>query len=173
MQACRIDNDGFFVEDILNVSLEEIESDPYLVEGRVEGFYSPKWDRNNLKWVEGDPNYTSNNLKRLKVKKRQEIRNAFRAESVRPVQSAGVDWHGGYESGMKLDGAMRLAEKAGLDTVKFFDINNIGYHLTIAVADSVVIDIANKYQQDFDKKQTLMIQIETATTEQELSAIQW
>jgi len=53
MQACKIDSEGFFIEDVLGVSQEDLDTDPLLVRGPATGgLFRPRWD--GAAWVEGD-----------------------------------------------------------------------------------------------------------------------
>lgn len=79
MQACRIDVDGLFVEDVIATE-EEISNDSLLVPGRVDGFFHPRWD--GAKWIEGDPEAVS--------KRTDAQEKAARAERDEKLKS--TDW---------------------------------------------------------------------------------
>lgn len=173
-QALELDAEGYIIGSVPFTTQEEIDANSLWVNGPAQdGFLRPCWDFTDKVWREGDPDAAAKHLASAQERKRVEIREAFEAESNRPVLIAGVEWHGGYESGMKLDGAMRLAEKGGLAATRFFDTTNTGHDLSIAEANAVVLGVAGKYQQDFDKKQSLMRQIDAVRTEQDLVVISW
>lgn len=119
--------------------------------------YRDAWDI-----VNGEMVYKLDELKQYKY---QEIRNAFETEAVQPVTVNGVIYHGGYDSGLKLDGAKRNSVLSGLSDVVFYDVDNVGHTLTITQANDVIIAVATKYQQDFAKKQSLMTTIKNALDE--------
>ena len=104
--------------------------------------------------------------------KRTSVRASFKEESVKSVTVGNVEYNGGFDSAIKLDAAIRLAESAGLVTVVFYDVYNDGHELSLVDAKEVTTQIAAKYQQSLAKKQTLMKQIETASLE-ELDDINW
>lgn len=112
-------------------------------------------------------------LERLRVAKLAEIRDAFTAAAIEPVESLGIEWHGGMDSGLKLDAARRLSTENGLPTVEFYDTANVGHSLPVADALIVCTAVGVKYQTDFARKQTLMAQAEGAESEAELAAISW
>lgn len=115
--------------------------------------------------------WATNELNTLRLQKKAAVRSAFIAESESPVLINGVAFHGGFDSALKLDGAKRLAELAGLSEVTFFDIDNLPHVLTIAEAAAIVLQIAGKYQMDFATKQSALVQIDNATTLTELETI--
>ncbi len=117
-----------------------------------------------------DPEFT---LDEIKENKRNEIRQAFNTESVADVQIDAVTYHGGYESNQKLDAGVRLAEQNAQTDITFFDVNNIGHLLTIAEAKLVTTGIGVKYQNDFNKKQGLMVNIDDAIDEATVALITW
>lgn len=113
-------------------------------------------------------------LTRGREAKFAEIRAAFARGAVEPIRdAAGVEWHGGYESAQKLDGAWRLAERSGLAEVIFYDTSNVGHTLPLAAADEIVKLVAGRYQQDFGRKQALMVVAATAGSAAELESITW
>lgn len=123
--------------------------------------------------VNKDVNIVEAEFSILQQNRKKYVRNVFSKASVEGVTDATTTWHGGYDSAMKLDAAKRLAELAGLSTVTFYDVNNIGHELSIADATIVILTVSQKYQTDFAKKQRLMIAIEDATTKPTVQAIVW
>lgn len=105
--------------------------------------------------------------------KRNEIRSAFKGESEAPVLYNGISWHGGYDSGIKLDAAKRLAGIAGQESVRFYDTKNVGHDFVLSEATAVVVAVSAAYQVAFSKKQALMVQIDNATTDNDLECIVW
>ncbi|HBY19725.1 MAG TPA: hypothetical protein DEG71_01735 [Clostridiales bacterium] len=70
IKVMRIDQDGYFVEDILLDEELEIPKDCIDVEDGLVGKYLPKWDFIELKWVEGkvfDPEVELKNAKDAKI----------------------------------------------------------------------------------------------------------
>lgn len=116
---------------------------------------------------------TEPSLAYLAFEKRNEIKSAYQAALVSTVTVAGIEYQGGYESVTRLDSAKRLAELAGLTTVTFFDINNVGHALTIAEAEAVIIAVGNQVQSLFSQKQSKMVNIDAATDAIALDAIIW
>ena len=118
----------------------------------------------------------SKQLEVSKEAKRDEIRAAFAAEEVQPIADplGGAHfWHGGYSSAEKLHNARTMAMESGLTEVTFYDTANAGHTLTLDQAKAVALTVGAKYQQDFAKKQSLMRQIDAATTRAEIDAISW
>ena len=85
----------------------------------------------------------------------------------------GVDFHAGYDSGMRLDAARRLAELAGLTEVTFTDRGNAPHTYTLAEASYIVLMVASDYQTKFQQKQAWSIEVKDATTIAELPVIVW
>lgn len=112
-----------------------------------------------------------NKLDRSKKAKQDAIRASFNRQQELPVNFNGVDWSGGFDSAIKLDAAKRLAQEALLDTVTFFDINNVGYVLSIADASNVVMAVASTYQTTLAKKQGFMVASSGAADVAELKTI--
>lgn len=110
-------------------------------------------------------------LKNAKLTKQDEVRNAFLLDISAPVAVASVSYHAGIDSGIKLDGAVRLAVKAGQTSVVFTDINNQPNTLTIAQADAVVIAVGTDYQSKFLRKQQAMVSIANASDLTSVNAI--
>ena len=117
-----------------------------------------------------EPAFSIDDLKRIK---KGEIKKAFSASSVENVAVGTVTWNGGFESIGKINGAIQLAQALGQTTVTLYDAANTPHDLSVADAQSVVIELGKKYQSDFAKKQSLYAQIDAAATEQEIDAIVW
>lgn len=112
-------------------------------------------------------------LEDFKSAKRVEIRSAYAEAETAPVELDGVQWHGGLDSAIKLDSALRFSQNAGLESIVIYDVNNEGYELPLADALQVVTAVANTYQQTLSKKQRLMRMIYQADTVAMVEAITW
>lgn len=110
-------------------------------------------------------------LSQMKAQQQNAIRTAFDADSILPVSALGITWDGGFDSALKLDGAKRLAELAGLSNVTFYSSGNVGYALTIADAAQVVLAVSFAYQTAFARKQEAMVAIDAAATVADVQAI--
>ena len=157
---------------IVDVSLKnDVGFDIEATEEQENYFKTASLSDQNVQYVNGE--FVIDVLKPIKNSKKIEIREAFEIESEQPILVDAVKYHGGFDSSVKLDGAKRLAELAGLVEVTFYDTSNQFHILTIAEANNVIIQVAAKYQTDFAKKQILMTQIDAATTFLELRNIFW
>ncbi len=112
-------------------------------------------------------------LENSKQDKSNEIKNDFLKQEKENVLIGDVEYQGGYDSAIKLDSAKRLSESAGLETVVFYDAENAGHELSLTDANIIVLQIAGKYQKDFGKYQSLKVDIEKATTVNEVEIIKW
>lgn len=110
-------------------------------------------------------------FQRAKEAKKTEIRNAFKVDSQLPVTVNNVQYHGNIDSALRLDGALRLAEKSGATSVSFTDINNVRHTLTLADANNVIIAVGKAYEQKFMKKQALLVDVDNAADQAALDAI--
>lgn len=112
-------------------------------------------------------------LAELKASKIVEIRMAYEAAALTPVDALGFTWDGGFDSAIKLDAAKRLCEAAGQTSVTFFDTNNVAHDLNFTDALTVCISVAVAFQIQLAKKQTLFAQINAATSKTQVAAISW
>ncbi len=101
--------------------------------------------------------------------KKNEVRTDFLLSEQTPVNG----YNGGFDSAIKLDAAMRLAETAGQTDVTFFDVLNQPHVLTLAEAKAVVLAVAGTYQVLLAKKQTLFSAISSADTQEQLDGVSW
>lgn len=108
-----------------------------------------------------------------KRKKKNDLSKKFAEVEIEKVEHNNIFWHGGFESELKLDGAKRRAETAGLEKVVFFDVKNMPHQLTISEATDIVVLIGAKNEEDFAKYQGLKVKIENATTATQLNKIGW
>ena len=156
----------------------KLTEDPNIVIRLSDGATIPKghrfWDEYE-EWLAAgntpEPDFT---LEQLKEKKRQEIRTAYQNTINQPfTDSLNRIWNGGFDSAIKLDAAIRLAELAGQIDVVLYDINNVGLTLPIADGKQVITELGSFIQQQFAKKQQLMNDIDTALDEITLNTIVW
>lgn len=110
-------------------------------------------------------------LEETKERKRNQIRLNFDTVANQPVIINSVNYHGGFESAIKLDAAKRLMEAAGLSQVIFFDTSNQPHTLTLVEAQNVVIQVASAYQTALANKQAKMVLVSQAQTKEEVNAI--
>lgn len=101
------------------------------------------------------------------------VRTAYASACEAPVQARGTEWNGGFDSAIKLDAAMRLAQAAGAPGVTFFDIANKDHMLDFGQALQVVIAVAADYQSKLARKQALLTAIAQAPTVQDALALKW
>jgi len=112
-------------------------------------------------------------LQNYKQQKKAEIKQAFLKASVEPVTINNILWNGGFDSAIKINGAIQLAQTTNASDVTIYDYNNQSNQLTIDDAQNLAIEIGKKYQSDLAKKQTLYAQIENATTKDDIDKIVW
>lgn len=108
-----------------------------------------------------------------KNRKNEEIRQKYAEEEVKPVAVNGVTYHGGFDSAIKLDAAMRLAEAAGSSNVTFYDVGNVGVSLTLAAAKGVVLSVAAAASDAMATKQALMLAIKAGADTAAVRGITW
>jgi len=137
--------------------------------------YNEQLQRWETDWIIRDKTAEelAEDLSVAKSEKREEIKQAFTTDELQPVESLTIQWNGGYDSALKLDGAKRMAEMMTLNSVEFYDVNNIGHNLSIPDAETVITDVGAVYQTLFQKKQSLFQQIDSVTTVGELDGIYW
>ena len=116
---------------------------------------------------------TDYELAYAKKDRKKELRFWLADVDEQVVTVNGVDFHAGYDSGMRLDAARRLAELAGLTEVTFTDTSNSPHTYSLADAAYIVLMVASDYQTKFQQKQAWAIEIDEATTIAELPVIVW
>ena len=156
------------------ISVDGVE-EPYTV---VRGDQAPRnlelldlFDNHGQVFEPFVPPSESEILGDAKEQKRGEVRSAFESVESGQVIINSVAWHGGFSSVLKLDGAVRLAENAGLSDVVLFDTSNNGHELTIDEAKAVVIAVGMDYQVIFARKQNAMVAIDDALSLEDLDVI--
>ncbi len=107
----------------------------------------------------------------IKEQREIEVRKAFNADANKPVVVNNITYHGGIDSAYRLDGALRLIEKAGLTEVSFTDIENVAHALTVAQANTVILSVGQDYQVKFMNKQQKMVDIKNAADEAAVNSI--
>ena len=108
-----------------------------------------------------------------KTDKKQEIQRAFDVESNKPVDVNDILYNGGFDSALKLDGAKRMVEIAGLTEVTFYDVANKSNVLSIDGATNIILTIGAKYQVDFGKYQDLKVLIDSKLKVSTVESIVW
>ena len=116
---------------------------------------------------------TPPDINEVKARKSCLIISAFETAISEPVVITGVAYYGGFDSAIKLKGALDLAQLSQQTTVTFFDVDRAGHELSIADAVTVVTTIGGDYQTKFTKKQALLTAITTATTQADVDNIVW
>lgn len=115
-----------------------------------------------------------NQLNTAKEAKRNAIRSAFNAASQLPVTLAdGSVWNGGMDSALAIDGAVRMAENAGLTDLTLYDANNTAHAVSITDGKLIAAGVGAVYQSVFANKQAKMVAIEAAATLEEIEAVVW
>ena len=109
----------------------------------------------------------------LKIERKDLIRSAFSSIESNSITVNSIEYHTGFESAAKLKMVIDLAELASETEVTFFDIENVGHNLTISDAKALLSEIYNDYKTKFAKKQSLLTDIDAATTITDVEAIIW
>lgn len=118
-------------------------------------------------------------LHQLREGKKTEVRSGYTADSEKPVpvqlvvDGPIVSYDGGYSSATSMYSAIQLAELQTSPVVILWDANNNEHELSLLDGKKVVIAVANAFHALFKKKQSLMVEIEAATTKEQLEAIAW
>jgi hypothetical protein len=118
----------------------------------------------------------SENTRLLEERKRV-IRQEAEAAYEQPVTLPdGSVWNGGMSSALSIDGAVRMAENAGLAQVSLYDTNNTEHVVDITTGKSIAAAIGAEYQRLFGIKQTCMQQLSTVdltttTAKDEIEAV--
>lgn len=113
-------------------------------------------------------------LQAAKLQQSSLIRQAFDSAQNAPVtDSNGNVWNGGFDSALKINGAVQLAQIAGSTSITLYDINNVPHQMTIAQAQAVAMAVGAAYQAAFARKQSLLTQIAAAASVSAVQAITW
>ena len=117
--------------------------------------------------------YDFRTLDEIRSAKKSSIRSAYDAACSQSVDVGSVLYDGGFDSAVKLDAAMRLAQTAGAAQVTFYDSENDPHILDMDAALAVVLAVSSAFSAMMDKKQALFKQIETAEDIDAVLAIAW
>lgn len=92
--------------------------------------------------------------------KRQAVRNEFLLASSNPVEINGIFYEGGMDSSLAIDGATRIAERLGAETVFITDSSNVAKEYTLEEAYDIAAYIGLAYSNAFMEKQRKMVEID-------------
>lgn len=92
-------------------------------------------------------------LARQKSRVRQDAEVAY-AEPV--TDASGRLWNGGFDSASKIKGAADLAEFAGLDQIRLYDLDNAEHVVTLNEAKQIAATIGGVFQTKLAAKQAAM-----------------
>ena len=115
---------------------------------------------NSLNILPDDTDFTSRDIQH--AIKATELKTVYEAAANKSIKVNDVTWDGGFDSALKLDGAERLAKKAGLSSVSVFDADNVEHVLPFTVAKAVVKAISTAFQQCLGVKQSIARDLVTA-----------
>lgn len=85
-------------------------------------------------------------LEQAKASKKLDLKATFTEACKEPVLYNDVNYHGGEDSAMKLDGKRRMIEAAGGISVDYFDVNDGVVSHTLEEAMQVCLAVANDYE---------------------------
>lgn len=111
-----------------------------------------------------------------KLAKIAEINAAFVLASEQPIADplGGPHFYaGGYESGQRLDGARRLAEKGGRPSIVIHDTDYNPHTVTVAECLQIALAVGSKYEADYARLKDRLRALRQATTQAEIDAITW
>jgi hypothetical protein len=118
-------------------------------------------------------------LELSKDAKRDQVRSMFDYEVDKPVNildenDETFSWNGGFDSAMRIDAALRLTQKIpSYTTCVVHDYNNEPHEYTFSGIDIITTTLGGAFQQQFAKKENLMVQIEVASGIEEVNNIKW
>lgn len=112
-------------------------------------------------------------LSHAKEAKKNEIRNKFKELIDEPIEVNGVKFNGSFDSAIRLDSEKRFCELIGLQTVIFFDYDNVAHEYTMKEAQDIISVVSGDCRSKFMLKQKLMNDIEKLNTVEEIEAIRW
>ena len=98
--------------------------------------------------------------------KKVTLRTQFGEAYLEPVTLPdGSVWNGGMNSALSIDGAVRMAENAGLTSITLYDNSNDEHVVDIATGKNIAAAIGAAYQTKFALKQTLFKQLDSIDLE--------
>jgi len=109
----------------------------------------------------------TNKLAAMISLKEDEIRNDYNEASLLPVTHDAIEWNGGFESSLAIDGVTRITENAGGSEVTIYDYHNVGHVLTLTQAKALASAIGISYQVAFATKQARMVALHAITIDTE------
>lgn len=113
-----------------------------------------------------------NTLVVMRHLKEQEIREAASAAFETPVTLPdGTVWNSGMQSALSIDGAIRLADVAGLTSVALYDLHNKEYVVSSQDGMAVAAAIGADYQRKFSAKQHALTALEQAESVEAIESI--
>lgn len=111
-------------------------------------------------------------LEQAKSNKSAEVRSWFRSvENDTVTDSSSVTWNGGFDSALAIDGAVRIAETAGLSGVRLYDASNNYHDYSLEQGRAVAVTVAASWQALFSQKQAMMRAIEDAQSIEEVDQV--
>jgi hypothetical protein len=144
-------------------------------EAQYSGFIlnNSQEEYNNLRWTDGRPKPTWAQILEgdlgAKVTQAKEnriafIQNEYDIHSVEGIPVFGVEWFGGYISGIKIDAKKRLSLELNAPNVVIHDIQSMPHTLTYEQVSTVIHAIGIKYEMDFARRAARFASIEAAST---------
>jgi hypothetical protein len=113
------------------------------------------------KWIDYvEPVVDIDPLPYLKQAANNEIRYKFKQATLEPIVIDGVEYHGDFESWVRLNEAKNLAVMAKVDNVVFYAVDNTAQKLTLNEAKNIVLIIGSNYQMKLARKQQYLNDIE-------------
>jgi len=107
----------------------------------------------------------------IKEQKSSEVEQAFLVATSAPLTVLGVDWNGGYFAGTKYKTGYDLSVLAEQPGVNFKDSTGATQPLSLADAKTVLLTLGADYLAKDVTRDTLLAEVNAATTEAELDAI--
>lgn len=132
----------------------------YLNTKDKDGVYQPAMDKINR-----------TKLVQVKTNKKSELKTAFTEACKESVLYNGVNYHGGEDSAMKLDGKRRMVEAAGGMTVDYFDVNDDAVSHILEEAMQVCLAVSNEYETKLAEYKAKCRLVDNATTVAEIEEI--
>lgn len=108
-----------------------------------------------------------------KLAKREEIKAGFETDSVRNIEVNGTTFFGGKESAHDLKGSYDLLELGGATEMGIVDITSTKTMYSMLDALNIISTIALDYQTTLFKKHEKYVEIDAATTIEDLDLISW
>jgi hypothetical protein len=155
------------------IEVESLDFMTGLVDASLGGKIGDMWDGKSF----SEPPLSIEELEELLGTKKDSIREQAETAYETPVTlSDGSVWNGGMDSALAIDGAVRLAENAGLTQISLYDSTNAERVVDIATGKSIAAAVGAEYQRLFGIKQKCMVQLDgidltSATAKDEIEAV--